>query len=945
MDISQRIDNEFAIVLWYYNHRLDKEEGYIKHYLYGDIHFWISALVDRSETMGLNKNAPVIFSGHRSSDRVIVDKLVLAKPDAMNRNLTDKLVGLMFSDWAHAYYWEHTFIAAISKNYDMAAQTKAFAAQVEKRIRENKCNSKFLLDSSRYFDKLDYHELAYYFKSFMSPEEYGQYALGHGLPLDDQAACHMISQIVLERKHEDAKELLVDILIHQKLALPVNSLDKTIATVKTEDQFYNAIYLDMLLCEYSWADAKFMQKNSIRISDLGRFRGWYTEQVDLVYHEYSKSTYTSKEARVISYLDLFECEIGLNQWEVALEMGFTMLQPNGDDIAQECRRLSEEALWGKVLSIYDKANEDGCLGVIDGVIHRLAVNIKSDTTSAWRFVYAYCSIRRGDYPNNLDGLFELVRDIDAKSVVWAMYHDLGFHKGFGVEDVHAALKRLSAVEQNMVFNRLLAESESLDDARQAIRVWDSQQISNASIENLKLFFKHIKKSSRGSNSVTRASVADAYIQVLVDSGGMAELDHYLPLCNYTKIPNTLMISRTGSKYAVNLQGDVLLYKGYYGYSVVADYQHKMSGFPVRSPMQTETATEINQVEIKDSDCIPLLCEGRLVKNKNNGELASVSQEHLIPYYWCYNRKCVFPTIELVHGIAHDIEYSSYLEACQTKKYAILKVLSLMGISLNSSSVANTVCAAMNSAKKFFEHLKCRDCGEFLSPLKTSNYAYYQVHLYKCSKCETEVYLSHCLNHNCIDVIDSRDCGKCPNDWYICKSCLACCDDEKIDNRSHIKKEIGQQEPPKKGHKGRYLYCPQCGRQLNRSGVIDQDKIEKITEFFEKASKNLVRAKGKGVGRWYLVNLGVYAGKIKRGFPIEELIDWLITCGLSVSKANTYTKDEPIYLISDVPPKGILNRGSFTHSDVKPDCRIVCSCGYTQKVKYALVSYHNRRINP
>ena len=86
----------------------------------------------------------------------------------------------------------------------------------------------------------------------------------------------------------------------------------------------------------------------------------------------------------------------------------------------------------------------------------------------------------------------------------------------------------------------------------------------------------------------------------------------------------------------------------------------------------------------------------------------------------------------------------------------------------------------------------------------------------CTEANKPIYLNFC--YRCKKgLIDSRDTKQCPNGWYICPTCFACCDDELYERQAQryilsnrpvpdrINKMLGH------GHndKGEY-FCPDCG---------------------------------------------------------------------------------------------------------------------------------------
>ena len=128
----------------------------------------------------------------------------------------------------------------------------------------------------------------------------------------------------------------------------------------------------------------------------------------------------------------------------------------------------------------------------------------------------------------------------------------------------------------------------------------------------------------------------------------------------------------------------------------------------------------------------------------------------------------------------------------------------------------------NKALKKFKRLKCRTCGHLIYAIKEDSFNrsnYYACINSNCTEYNKSIYLNYC--YKCKKgLIDSRDSKQCPNGWYICPTCLACCNDQQYDRLtqryvlSHrpiperIKEKIGY------GHNDKGLYfCPNCGLQL------------------------------------------------------------------------------------------------------------------------------------
>ncbi len=104
---------------------------------------------------------------------------------------------------------------------------------------------------------------------------------------------------------------------------------------------------------------------------------------------------------------------------------------------------------------------------------------------------------------------------------------------------------------------------------------------------------------------------------------------------------------------------------------------------------------------------------------------------------------------------------------------------------------------------------------------------------------------------------------------------------------------------------------------------------------------MVRSKGIRDGHWYLVNFKVYTVRLKDEISIEELARRFAQYGLSIKKADIATPEKPWYFVSDTPNQGDLYAGAFTLNDIKTTSNIICNCGYSMKVTFALAFYHNR----
>ncbi|HAS36667.1 MAG TPA: hypothetical protein DCS15_09280 [Flavobacteriales bacterium] len=175
-----------------------------------------------------------------------------------------------------------------------------------------------------------------------------------------------------------------------------------------------------------------------------------------------------------------------------------------------------------------------------------------------------------------------------------------------------------------------------------------------------------------------------------------------------------------------------------------------------------------------------------------------------PFWWCQNAKC----FEAAHSKERSWTKSTLLDFLRDLEIEV-DDRDTKG-ELVVDGMYQRLSGAINRFLQLYKRLECGwrpgnwekikscagvnstsvGCGELMHPHGHSHYAFYRVTHFACSneqcgKHEEEVYLHHCLNGDCMDVIDSRFSAQCPNGWYICRSCGSCCSDEAISRRKGI----------------------------------------------------------------------------------------------------------------------------------------------------------------
>lgn len=191
-----------------------------------------------------------------------------------------------------------------------------------------------------------------------------------------------------------------------------------------------------------------------------------------------------------------------------------------------------------------------------------------------------------------------------------------------------------------------------------------------------------------------------------------------------------------------------------------------------------------------------------------------------PYFWCRGNECF-------HNCLGE---QTLAEVDDWQSYTMFHLIEIIGFKKLRSTEAgyephNEVIqfiAVTNKAMQKFRRLKCRECGHLLFTERSIGFNrnnYYACANPNCAGFNVPVYLSYCFKCK-KGLIDSRDSARCPNGWYICPTCLSCCDDaqyERLAQRyvnsrrpipSRIEEKLGQGHNDKDIH-----FCPKCGTQI------------------------------------------------------------------------------------------------------------------------------------
>lgn len=199
------------------------------------------------------------------------------------------------------------------------------------------------------------------------------------------------------------------------------------------------------------------------------------------------------------------------------------------------------------------------------------------------------------------------------------------------------------------------------------------------------------------------------------------------------------------------------------------------------------------------------CEGR--KSDKPCELSSKE------FWWCYGRKCM-----KANQIDHEVN--------EWANYTLRDFLKILNLSFNEAGYYIFV-SEINRLNRLLERIRCTECSKVLRPAKQSNFGFYRVSHFHCvnDDCKSkgkEVYLTHCLNSKCTNVIDDRVAQRCSNGFIICDKCGSCCSNDQFSRRIESLRTIGGSLPQKlsnmlaerKGHwEKAECYCYKCQKEM------------------------------------------------------------------------------------------------------------------------------------
>jgi len=189
------------------------------------------------------------------------------------------------------------------------------------------------------------------------------------------------------------------------------------------------------------------------------------------------------------------------------------------------------------------------------------------------------------------------------------------------------------------------------------------------------------------------------------------------------------------------------------------------------------------------------------------------------FYWCCNSRCYSPC-------QHSHNFLDWYS------YSLRDFIQIIGLRFEEDRYYRFV-SLLNRANRLLAKLKCTSCNQLLRDAKTSEFAFYRVTTFHCTnsdcdQCGKVIYLTHCLNWKCLNVVDSRVSVGCPNGWYICDACSHCCSQEKLEKRLANLKENGAFQPTNPRHQRLLFQVENRLGHLEKGERFDHKTGEKLT---------------------------------------------------------------------------------------------------------------------
>ena len=330
-----------------------------------------------------------------------------------------------------------------------------------------------------------------------------------------------------------------------------------------------------------------------------------------------------------------------------------------------------------------------------------------------------------------------------------------------------------------------------------------------------------------------------------------------------------------------------------------------------------------------------ICDGRKFVKNSIPVLCDIKN---VEFWWCANQKCYSPS---------RIEHSSD----EWKKYTLLDFLKILKIDFIESDY-EIYLNIMNKANRFLKHLKCRECNHILRPVGKSSYAFYGVNNFKCTNdsCKEkgkEIYLTHCLNGQCEQEIDSRDSVKCipqgvdkKYGWYVCNYCHSCCSNHSLEARKSNLNSRGQEYlGHTEGHKDLgVISCNKCGNSMEtkKSSI---NEFNNVLNWFISHKNNSLYIKNSGLTKnnknWF-----IFVRQNQSEEEYKSRLEYYLSLGFQVPNIN---ENIPSQLVSEPNNYDDHNSEILICSNCNNTLDLTNDSEQAFAIKYFYKNYFNDKI--
>ena len=205
-----------------------------------------------------------------------------------------------------------------------------------------------------------------------------------------------------------------------------------------------------------------------------------------------------------------------------------------------------------------------------------------------------------------------------------------------------------------------------------------------------------------------------------------------------------------------------------------------------------------------------------------------------PCDFCEGKK--YPKHKLLNVEYHWCKGQSFINCSGMKSsdcyktYTLYDIAAILNIQIQNTSFIH---GSFNNLGELLPHLHCKECNHLLEPIDTDYLAARRITMYhcannSCSKQNEQIYINHCFERDCRNVIDSRDSSKCDNDFVICNKCGVCCSSMQFEKRrlaGNLSKRLLKLLQDNAFHlDNKKFFCPKCGKLLkDRTITTDNGK--------------------------------------------------------------------------------------------------------------------------